>query len=343
MTDPRKRPRGARPPGRYTVFALALPALLVPLLASCNYQSSPPRPEAVARPPAADPLGPFDERLLARLAPGEPVLDLMALAPLRPVEPPATVGTKETLRMRLPLGRRPEWRLAPTPGPGSPWLRARAQGRWFLVEQDARDRIEGGIGVLHRRGDGTAVAFPLEERGAWHLAVADRRDDCYEVTGIAAERYAWMDWPAWSPDGLRVACWAVDHAPCLVIAERRGPTLTEVARMRPGCEKLWPVWAPDSRRLAARAIAAGGGREFVLVDALPRRDYEQVGWPVFSPDSAHVAYTARRGGKWFLVLDAREFGPYDDVLPPVFAPDGRRVAWGEQEGEEVWWRVWTLR
>jgi hypothetical protein len=46
----------------------------------------------------------------------------------------------------------------------------------------------------------------------------------------------------------------------------------------------------------------------IVVDGKEGRIYDQVGAPVFNPNSQRVAYTAQRRGKWVVVVDGHE-GP----------------------------------
>jgi hypothetical protein len=86
-------------------------------------------------------------------------------------------------------------------------------------------------------------------------------------------------------------------------------------------------FSPDSCRMLYTAHRAG--QSFVVVDRVPGKTYDQIGYPEhpFSPDSQRVAYLAVRNGKHFVVLDGKEEGPYDTVLWLSFSPDSRRVAY----------------
>ena len=52
-------------------------------------------------------------------------------------------------------------------------------------------------------------------------------------------------------------------------------------------------------------------------------EYDDIGkdTPLFSPDSKHLAYIAKKGAKWHVVHDSRVSEGYDAVSIPVFSPD----------------------
>ena len=63
------------------------------------------------------------------------------------------------------------------------------------------------------------------------------------------------------------------------------------------------------------------------------KEYDQVGAPVFSPDSKHMAYPVAKGGKMFIVMDGQEGKPFDQVGEPFFSPDSRHIAyWASIDG-----------
>ncbi len=63
-----------------------------------------------------------------------------------------------------------------------------------------------------------------------------------------------------------------------------------------------------------------GQKSHVIVNDEVGPAYDDVGKPLFSPDSEHVAYAARKGEKWFVVVDGEEMGPYENVA--VWTPHG---------------------
>jgi Tol biopolymer transport system component len=73
-----------------------------------------------------------------------------------------------------------------------------------------------------------------------------------------------------------------------------------------------PVFSPDSRHLAYVAMMPDGQR-VVMLDGKPGKPCEMVfeGTIVFSPDSRRMAYGARRTNGWFLAVGDQELGPYE--------------------------------
>ncbi|MFQ5873849.1 MAG: hypothetical protein ACE5JL_08610, partial [Dehalococcoidia bacterium] len=55
--------------------------------------------------------------------------------------------------------------------------------------------------------------------------------------------------------------------------------------------------------------------------------FDQVGSPVFSPDSKRLAYKAKKGSRHFIVLDNQVQEGFDKVSQPVFSPDSKRLAY----------------
>lgn len=56
-----------------------------------------------------------------------------------------------------------------------------------------------------------------------------------------------------------------------------------------------------------------------------------------SPDGKRVAYGTVQDKKWFVVLDGIESGPYDEIGPPVFSPNSKHVAFEARKGDN--WNI----
>ena len=57
------------------------------------------------------------------------------------------------------------------------------------------------------------------------------------------------------------------------------------------------------------------GKKFVVLDGVEGSQYDGIGGiPVFSPDSAHLAYAARSTNRWCVVADERVGQTYDAVI-----------------------------
>jgi beta-lactamase regulating signal transducer with metallopeptidase domain len=97
-------------------------------------------------------------------------------------------------------------------------------------------------------------------------------------------------------------------------------------------------FSPDSQRLAYGLMNTTG--TFVMVvDGVRGKSYNDIGMPIFSPDSRHIAYRARARGRWHLVLDGVEgpafaqIGTLDHSRTP--APFGASGDWRIPN-----WRQW---
>ncbi|HHT9160316.1 MAG TPA: hypothetical protein ACFYEB_00455, partial [Candidatus Brocadiia bacterium] len=75
-------------------------------------------------------------------------------------------------------------------------------------------------------------------------------------------------------------------------------------------------------------------KEFVVEDEIEGKQYDTVSCPTFSPDSKHVAYTAKEGNKEFVVVDGEEGKQYDTVSCGPFSPDSKHVAYTAKEGNK---------
>jgi DNA-binding beta-propeller fold protein YncE len=64
--------------------------------------------------------------------------------------------------------------------------------------------------------------------------------------------------------------------------------------------------------------------------------YDAVAVLVFSPDSRHLVFMAKRGGQWLSVVDGQEGKPYKDLIQtgPVFSPDSQHLAYVAQLADD---------
>ena len=89
-------------------------------------------------------------------------------------------------------------------------------------------------------------------------------------------------------------------------------------------------FTPDGRRCIYAVIVRGKQR--VVIDGNPTREYEHVWEYGFAPDNRSF-YIAQEKNKQFLVLDEQAGRRFDIVGSPVFSDDGKRVAYWAQEKE----------
>lgn len=104
-----------------------------------------------------------------------------------------------------------------------------------------------------------------------------------------------------------------------------------------------PAFSPNGLRVGY-AAKTKSGKMLAVVDDQPGPEYDQVGEKhepytfifhprpiVFSPDSRHVVYMAKKGAKWMAVRDGKEgpaiLGADNGVPPAVFSPDSTHIAY----------------
>ena len=96
------------------------------------------------------------------------------------------------------------------------------------------------------------------------------------------------------------------------------------------------IFSPDNRNLACAAMnrAVGGPPEWrIVLNGKDGQTFDFVLPPVFSPDSKHLAYAARKAGKWMVVLDGQTIATYEAIISRVAADDvDRAPGWVDAQG-----------
>jgi len=96
------------------------------------------------------------------------------------------------------------------------------------------------------------------------------------------------------------------------------------------------TFSPDSRDLACAAMGGvmGGPPEWrIVLNGKDGQTFDFVLPPVFSPDSKHLAYAARKAGKWAVVLDGQTITTYEAIISRVAADDvDRAPGWVDAQG-----------
>jgi len=93
------------------------------------------------------------------------------------------------------------------------------------------------------------------------------------------------------------------------------------------------VLSPNGQSLAFTAVTPSGN--IIVRDGIEVGDGESSIWaPVFSPDSASLAYIISRNGKCSVILNETPVGgQYDSILtPPVFSADSRSILFVATKG-----------
>jgi hypothetical protein len=97
--------------------------------------------------------------------------------------------------------------------------------------------------------------------------------------------------------------------------------------------------SPDGRRYAYGARGADGTWRMV-VDGVERGRFEEVGAPGFSPDGAHLVFSAKVGAEWHLVVDEVQGpGTRGRYVTYELSREGSRVAFLEAEEGAEWGRL----
>ena len=81
---------------------------------------------------------------------------------------------------------------------------------------------------------------------------------------------------------------------------------------------------------------------FEVIDGKDGQPYEDIGIPVFSPDSQHIAFSAKIEGQWYVVVDGKKNGHGYDLIglggdfvgSPVFSPDSQHVGFVAVQGND---------
>jgi hypothetical protein len=76
----------------------------------------------------------------------------------------------------------------------------------------------------------------------------------------------------------------------------------------------------------------------MVTDGEESGPYDGLGDPVFSPDSKHIAFPARKGEREFVSIDGEEMRPFDNVRVPVYSPDSNYLAY-QAKKEDKWFYV----
>ncbi len=152
--------------------------------------------------------------------------------------------------------------------------------------------------TFHPKGDRVCFAIPAAN-GQEIATVGQDGKDRKTLT-----RGGINNWPAYSPDGHRIAfCSSRDGEFDLYVMHADGTEVRRVVKLK-GMQAR-PCWSPDGRRLAftwnrdgkydIHAVGLDGTGLVRLTDEAERADY-----PAWEPDGRAVIYVGERGGKFDL-------------------------------------------
>jgi hypothetical protein len=165
--------------------------------------------------------------------------------------------------------------------------------------------------------------------------------------GDAAEPGLMLSTLSLSPDGRHVAYWvrsaksakesaggSEDSKGWFVSLDDKKISRT-YDRVFPSAPQFRPCFSPDGKRLAWIGTPKEGEGIVVVTDNGETDAYENIFGLAFSPDSAHVAYSARLKGKWAVFQDGTSIHDnLDSISTVAFSPDSELIAWTGEAGNK---------
>lgn len=154
-------------------------------------------------------------------------------------------------------------------------------------------------------------------------------------------------YPAWSPDGAKIAFYAYEDSTTwsINVMDGDGGNRTRLTGTD-GVRDAAPVWSPDGSTIAFTRVH-GERNEIWMMDpdgGNQRRLGEFEGFaPQWSPDGSKLAFCTIPRGEVF-VVDADGSSPRQitfntvDDMWPAWSPDGSRIAFmsGERDNHQIW-------
>ena len=182
--------------------------------------------------------------------------------------------------------------------------------------------------------DAVAKGTPLFSRNSVHSAYIGQRGDKWMAVldGVIGSAYEAIVSPIFSYDSSHFAFIAQKkkNHQCVVVDGTEGESFEVV-------NQLSLHYSADSKRYVYVGIK--DKKMAVVVDGKKGGMYDDISIPIFSPDSKHIAYGARKGSKFVIVEDDRETtSSYDRISILTFSADSRKLAYTAQDGKE-WFMV----
>jgi Tol biopolymer transport system component len=156
--------------------------------------------------------------------------------------------------------------------------------------------------------DGQRVAFSSGRHGNFDIYVMDatclnQPEGCQDEPVRLTDSQGYEEWPAWSPDGQRIAFVSDQDGDVEIYTMNVDGSNQQQFTHNPSAD--WPVsWSPDGRWLLF-ASDRDGNWNLYLVEAIsgsqPIRltnDPADEREPIWSPDGQTIAFAANASGNW---------------------------------------------
>lgn len=194
-----------------------------------------------------------------------------------------------------------------------------------LATVERLETKEARIGEIGLTKTVSAVASPDFRHVAY---IQDEADGKHRLAldGVAGPAVDDISDVTFSPNSQRLAYLASEQGKIsLFIDSQAGPWYS------PSC-CAFILFSKDSEHVAYQA--QDGDNQFFVVDGARGPNFRYVNYPVFSPDSQHFAYVAKRevSGSEFVVFDGKQGPAYEEISDPKFSPDGRHFLYQAKLG-----------
>jgi len=208
--------------------------------------------------------------------------------------------------------------------------------KWLMVADGKESPEFEDVGAPRFSSNAKHLTYPASlGQKKWLMVVNGNRGPEFEEVSP----------PVFSPDGERLAYRGKRKDREVLVLNGKETAEFEYASQRIdptdlgwGAKKEFDyagqlVFSPDSQHWAYRA-KRDDKHETVFVDGKQGSEFEAVGRPFFSPDGQHLAYEAWPDKKRRLfILDAHEGPQFDELARPGFSLDGRRFAYVAKRGK----------
>lgn len=194
--------------------------------------------------------------------------------------------------------------------------------------------VNGVPGKLYDSFSGIGCVFsPNGQRLAYAAGIKGRKNFLVLDGVEGVDGYTGIGYPTFSPDSRQLAYKAWDNNAKKEVIFLNGEKCGEYDRIVGTNDGKGLVFSPDGKRLGY--VAVNGHKSFVVIDGKEGKYYDlTISGFVFSQDSKHVMYNARRDGKGIIVKDEIEIAESNSLQSSVCSPDCNRMACIFKEGDK---------